>query len=186
MSDIAILQQLCRHATILLVMKIVYRVSEQDFADAHDLFAANEPWYRRYSRGFLLWFGASVLGADVYYLIIRPGRDIALLAMGLAVGFSLLYCGFALRYYFRRAYRKDHRFKHEFAADISDLGIHIVTPFSDGLVRWNAFVRFLESNKIFMLFIAPWNFIVLPKRAFAQGEITEFKSILQRKIMSPD
>src|SRR5947207_460096 len=167
---------------VAFIMNIVYRVSERDFADAHDLFAANEPWYRRYSRRSLLWFGASVLAAEVYYLIVQTHRDIALVLMGPVVGFSLLYCGFALRYYFRRAYRKDHRFKHEFTADISDEGIHILTPFSDGLVKWNGFVRLLESNNIFMLFIAEWNFIVFPKRAFAGGEITEFKSLLQRKI----
>lgn len=163
-------------------MRIVYRVSEQDFADAHDLFAANEPWYRRYSRRSLPWFGAFVLAAEVYYIMVVPHTQIGLVVMGLAVGFSLLYCGFALRHYFRRAYQKDHRFKHEFTADISDEGIHLVTPFSDGLVKWNGFVRSLESNNIFMLFVAQWNFIVLPKRAFAQGEIIEFKSFLRRKI----
>lgn len=164
-------------------MKIVYRVSEQDFADAHDLFAANEPWFRRYSRRSLPWFGGSVLATEVYYLVVQPGRDIILIAAGVVVGFSLVYCGFALRYYFRRAYRKDHRFKHEFTADISDEGVHIITPFSDGLVKWNGFVRFLESNKIFMLFIAQWNFVIFPKRAFAHGEISEFRSLLQRKIV---
>jgi hypothetical protein len=86
--------------------------------------------------------------------------------------------------WFRRDFQKDDRFKHEFTADISDEGIHIVTPFSDGLVKWNGFVRFLESNEIFMLCVAPWNFFIFPKRAFAQGEITEFRSLLQRKIVS--
>jgi hypothetical protein len=69
MSAMAILRQLWRRATILLIMKIVYRVSEQDFVDAYDLFAANEPWYRRYSRRSLAWFGACVLATEAYYLI---------------------------------------------------------------------------------------------------------------------
>jgi hypothetical protein len=164
-------------------MKIVYRVSEQDFADAHDLFVGSERhWYN--SRRSLPWFGASVLAAESYYLIVEPHREIGLVVIGLAVGLSLLYSGFALRLYFRRAYQKDHRFKHEFTADMSDEGIHIVTPLSDGLVKWNAFERFLESNDIFMLLITQRNFIVMPKRAFAQGEIAEFRSLLQRKIAS--
>ena len=166
-------------------MKIVYRVSEQDFVDARDLFVANEkPWYRRLSRRLLPWIGAFVLAAQVFYLIVEPHRDIGLVVIGFVVGLYLLYCGLALRRYFRRAYQKDHRFKHELTAEISPEGIHIVTPFSDALVKWNGFVRFLESNNIFMLFIAQWNFIVFPKRAFAQGEVAEFRSLLQQNIAS--
>ena len=36
------------------LMKIVYRISEQDFMEARDLFIANEkPWYRKVSRRLL-------------------------------------------------------------------------------------------------------------------------------------
>jgi hypothetical protein len=38
-------------------------------------------------------------------------------------------CGLAMPRYFRRAYQKDHRFKHDFPAEIPDQGIHVVTPF---------------------------------------------------------
>ncbi len=164
------------------IVKIAYRVSEKDYVDAHDLFAASGPG--RYSRRSLPWFGACVLGAEAYYLIVQPRRDIVLIVIGLAVGLSLLCYGFAHRQWFRRDYRKDHRFKHEFTADISNEGIHIITPFSDSLVKWDGFVRFLESNDIFMLCVAQWNFFVFPKRAFTQGEVTEFRSLLQRKIVS--
>jgi YcxB-like protein len=162
-------------------MKVVYRVTEQDFVNARDLFVANEkPWYRRYSRRLLPWVGAVVLVTQTLYLILVPHRDIGFTLIGFLAGFYLLYCGLALRFYFRRAYRKDHRFKHEFTAEISDDGVHIVTPFSDSLVKWSGFVRFLESNEIFMVFIAPWNFIVFPKRAFDPGEAVEFRSLLQK------
>lgn len=163
-------------------VKIAYRVSEKDCVDAHDLFAASRPG--RYSRRSLPWVGASVLGTEAYYLVVQPRRDIVLIVIGLAVGLSLLSYGFALRQWVRRDYRKDHRFKHEFTADISDEGIHIITAFSDSLVKWDAFVLFLESNDIFMVCVAQWNFFVFPKRAFAQGDVTEFRSLLQRKIVS--
>ncbi len=164
-------------------MKIVYRVTEQDFVDARNLFVANErPWYPKLSRHLLPWIGAFALVAQLIYLIVEPHRDIGLVVIGFVIGLYLLYCGFALGRYFRRAYQKDHRFKHEFTAEISHDGIHIVTPFSDGLLKWNGFVRFLESKDIFMVFIAPWNFLVFPKRAFAQAEIAEFRSLLQENV----
>jgi hypothetical protein len=177
-----ILQQLWQRATILLIMKIVYRVSEQDVADAHNLVTSEGHWYD--SSRSLPWFGAFVLAAEVYYLIVEPHWNMGLVVIGVAVGLPLLCSGLALGLYVRRAYHKDHRFKHEFTADVSDQGIVIVTPFSNGLVKWNAFERFLESNDIFMLLITQRNFIVVPKRAFAHGEIDEFRSLLQGKIAS--
>jgi uncharacterized membrane protein len=165
-------------------MKIVYRISEQDFMEARDLFISNEqPWYRRFSRYLLPWIGGSVLLVQLLYLTVVPHRDIGFTVIGFIVGFYLLDCGFALRRYFRRLYQKDHRYKHDFTAEISDQGIYIITPFSDAHMKWNSFVRYLESTDIFMVFIAQWNFIIVPKRAFAPGEADQFRVLLQRNIV---
>jgi uncharacterized membrane protein len=167
-------------------MKIVYRVGEQDFVGARKFFVANEkPWYRRFSRRVLPWIGASVLVMQVVYLVVKPHRDFGVVVIGFLVGLYFLYCGLALPRYFRRAYQKDHRFKHDFTAEISDQGIHLVTPFSEAQMKWNSFVRFLESNDIFMVFIAQWSFILFPKRAFAPGGADEFRELLQRNIAPP-
>ena len=165
-------------------MKIAYRITEQDFMEARDLFIANEkPWYRKLSRVLLPWIGALVLIMQVFYLVVVPHRDIGLTAIGFLVGFYLLYCGFALRRYFRRLYQKDHRFKHEFTAEISDEGIQVITPFSNAQIKWNGLIRFLESSDIFMVFIAQWNFLIFPKRAFGPGEADEFRVALQRNVV---
>ncbi len=124
-----------------------------------------------------------MLVMQVYYLAVLPHRDFKLRVILVAVGVYFLYCGFGLRLYFRRLYRKDHRFKHEFTAEISDQGIRVVTQFSDAQIKWNGLVRFLESKNIFMVFIARWNFLILPKRAFSGGEADEFRATLQHNIM---
>ena len=166
------------------MMKIVYRISEQDFMEARDLFIANEkPWYRKASRFLMPWIGGFVLLMQVLYLVVVPHRDFLFTVVCLVVGSYLLYCGFALRRYFRRLYEKDHRFKHDFTAEISDQGIQLTTPFSEGLLKWNGFIRFLESTDIFMVFIAQWNFVIFPKRAFAAGQADEFRAVLQRNIV---
>jgi uncharacterized membrane protein len=124
-----------------------------------------------------------VLVMQAYYLVVLPHRDFKLTVILVAVGFYLLYCGFGLRLYFRRLYQKDHRFKHDVTAEISDQGIHLVTQFSDSQIKWNGFVRFLESKNIFMVFMARWSFLILPKRAFSAGEADEFRAILQRNVV---
>jgi hypothetical protein len=164
-------------------MKITYRISEKDYMEARDLFIANElPRYRRVSRRVLPWLGGIVVLEQVLYLVFIPQPNVPLVIVGFMIGLYLLYCGLALRRYFRRLYQKDHRFKHDFTAEVSEQGIRVITPFSDGLVRWNGFVRFLESNEIFLLFISHWNFVVFPKRAFGPGEAYEFRATLGRYI----
>jgi hypothetical protein len=164
-------------------MRIVYRISEQDYLAARDLFVANErPVYRRISRRLMPWIGGFLLVTQVAYAAIVPRANPALTAFGALVGIYFLYCGFALRRYFRRSYRKDRRFEHDFTADVSDDGIHIVTTTAEAEVKWAGFVRFLESDEIFMLFHAEWIFNIFPKRAFAPGEADRFRELLRHNI----
>ncbi len=164
-------------------MNVTYRVTEQDYVEACRLFLANEtPLYRRYSRRAMPWIGAVVLVTHIAVLAIVPRPEMVLVIPGLLIGCYLLYCGFAIRRHFRRLFRKDRRFQHEFTAAISDEGIQIATPFSDSQMKWTTFVRFLESDQIFMVFIAEWLFLVFPKRAFVPAEAELFRAQLQQKI----
>ena len=164
-------------------MRIVYRISEEDYMGARDLFVANErPYYRRLSRRLMPWLGGFILIAQLVYLAEVPGRDPVLVGIGFLIGLYLLYCGFAMRRYFRLRYRKDRRFQNDSTADISESGIHIVTPTDDCQMKWASFVRFLESDNIFMVFNAEWIFHVFPKRAFAPGEADEFRDLLRRNV----
>lgn len=164
-------------------MKIFYRITEEDYVGAHDLFAANEmPLYRRVSRLLLPWFGAVILLIQLAYLIVVPNPNLVLLSLGFLVGIYFLYCSFALRRYFRRRFRNDRRFRHDFTADISDEGIHITSPSEDSQVKWSGFIRALESDKIFMLFHAEWIFSIFPKRAFGAGEVELFHELVRRNI----
>src|SRR5271167_2931207 len=108
-------------------MKIVYRITEQDYMDALNLFVANEPKYRRISRRLLPWLGGLMIGMQLLLLATTSGNNPAFVVLALLVGFYLLYCGFALRRYFRRRYRTDKRYQHEFTTEISDEGVSILT-----------------------------------------------------------
>lgn len=151
--------------------------------EAHDLFVANEKWTRRISRRTMPWMGGLMLVLSI--VILSLGKDsIVFVPFGL-MGAYFLYCGFALRRFFRKLYRKDQRYQHEITADISEDGVHVVTPSADTQLKWSAIARFLESDNIFMFFYAEWSFSVVPKRAFAPGEIDPFRDMLHCKILAP-
>lgn len=130
------------------------------------------------------WIGGILLVTQLAYLMIVPDANRVTVGFGSAIGVYFLYCGFALRRYFRRSYRKDRRFQHDFTTDISEDGIHIAMPTAEAQLKLENFVRFLESDEIFMLFHSDLIFNILPKRAFAAAEIDLFRELLRRKITS--
>jgi hypothetical protein len=132
----------------------------------------------------LPWFGGIMLLLQLGYLIVVPNPNPLVWGLGSLVGFYFVYCRFALRRYFVRRFRKDRRFLHDFTADISDEGIHTETFSEDSHAKWSAFVRFLESDKIFMLFHAEWIFIIIPKRAFEPADVDQFRELVRRNVLS--
>jgi hypothetical protein len=166
-------------------MKITYRITEEDYVAAYNLFIANEmPLSRRVSRMLLPWFGGALLLVQLAYWIVVPNPNPFLWGLGSLVGFYFVYCRFALRRFFVRGFRKDRRFLHDFTADISDAGVHITTVSEESDTKWAGFIRALESEKIFMLFHADWIFIIIPKRAFEPAGVEQFRELLRRNVLS--
>jgi YcxB-like protein len=164
------------------LIRITYRISEDDYMDAYDLYVAHEPWYRRVSRQVMPWLGALIIALQVAALVLGE-KDIPPLTITfIAVGLYLLYCGFALRLHFKKLYQNDRRLQFGRTAEISEDGIHVVTPDSDSRMKWSSFVRILESDRVFVLFLARWSFGVVPKSAFATGEVDSFRELAHQKI----
>jgi len=168
-------------------MKIAYRISEQDYMDAQSLYLANlRPRYRRFLRSLRPWVGALAVIINVAYIVLVPERNLALSVIGFLIGFYLIYCShFAIRRFVRRSYRNNPHYKHDFTADISESGVHVVTATDDSQSKWGSFVRFLESDRIFMLFYSELTFIIFPKRAFAPGETEQCRELLRSNIPTP-
>jgi len=161
-------------------MKIVYRVTEEDFMEARDLLVKNEKWSRRLSRRSMPWMGASIILSSI--VIFAFGKDRFEAVPFALIGVYFLYCGLALRPFFKKLYRRDPRYRHEITADITEDRVHVVTSAADTRLKWDSIVRFLESDKIFMFFYSERSFSVVPKNAFAPGEVETFRELLQRKI----
>lgn len=166
-----------------MTMKIVYRVTEEDFMEAHDLFVKKEKWSRRLSRRIMPWMGASI---TLFSIVIGAvGKDRFAAVVLAFIGLYFLYCGFALRPLFKKLYTRDPGYRHEITADITEDGVHMVTSSTDTRLNWDRIVRFAESDKIFMLYYSQWGFSVVPKNAFLPGEVENFRELLQRKIPHP-
>jgi hypothetical protein len=161
-------------------MRISYRISEEDYLEAHNLFVASEKWYSRWSRRMMPWQGGVLIAIGITSVILTHDRLVP--GFLCLIGAYCLYCSFALRRYFRKRYRTDQRFKHDFIAEISEEGIHVLTPSVESQMKWSSIVRYLESDQIFLLFHAALIFTIIPKRAFAAGETDMFRELLHKNV----
>jgi hypothetical protein len=166
-------------------VKICYRITREDFIDAQKLHRSKGP--SAAVRAIRL--GAKVLVGFAFLILIilaAVTRDrglwsnMAPLIVLLVVWSLAMWVWVPLNW--RRAYAKDRRLQYEFAASISEDGIHLQSVDFDANIKWAAYLRFLESDRIFLLYQTNRMFNLFPKTAFAPSEIDEFRQLVCRKL----
>jgi lysophospholipase L1-like esterase len=171
-----------RHGT---AMNISYRITREDFVDAQKLHRSKGP--STFVRAIRL-AGQVLVGSAFLILIVLAAvvRDAKLLS-NFAPLIILLVAGTLVMlvwvpFNWRRSYAKDRRLQHEFTADISEDGIHLQSVDFDANLKWALYLRFLESDRIFLLYQTQRMFNLFPKAAVAPGEIDEFRRLVRRKL----
>ncbi len=167
-------------------MIVKYSISSEDFIQAQRLHRAmGLPLWRRSVRwlvsGWMVLVFCSV--AIVPVVNKRPTFGATALPLVVCVIF-LLAVWIVPQYSWKKTFEKDRRFQQEITGEISEDGIHFVTPNSDARTNWGLFVRYLESDKIFVLYQSNQIMNVLPKRFFGPGEAVQFHQLLQQKVSS--
>jgi hypothetical protein len=166
-------------------MNISYRISREAFIDAQKLHRSkgSSAFVRAIRLGAKLLVGAAFL---TMFLLAAVTRDrgiwsnMAPLIVLLVVWSLAMWVWIPLNW--RRSYAKDRRLQHEFTANISEDGIHLQSSDFDANLKWALYLRFLESDRVFLLYQTNRMFNLFPKSAFAAGEIDEFRQLLQRKL----
>jgi hypothetical protein len=83
--------------------------------------------------------------------------------------------------FFRNLHKKYTRSNREITADFSEEGIHLTPSSTDTQLRWDSFMRYLESEQTLIFFYSKRKFIFVPKRVFAPGEIEALHILLLDK-----
>ncbi len=66
--------------------------------------------------------------------------------------------------------------------DSSETGLQFHSAHADSKVSWSAYVGWGESKSVFVIMPQPRIYIVIPKRAFSEGQVGEFRELLRRNI----
>jgi hypothetical protein len=166
-------------------MNISFRITREGFIAAQTLHRSKGPstFVRAIRLTAQVLVGAAFLILIVLAAVVRDPKVLSNFVplIVLLVAWALVMLVW-VPFNWRRSYAKDRRMQHEFAADISEAGIHLQSEDFDANLKWALYLRFLESDRIFLLYQTNRMFNLFPKSAFAPGEIDEFRQLLQRKL----
>ncbi len=163
-------------------MKITYRITPEEYGEAHRAHASSKAlwrWRNRISLTIIIIFLAVSIAVSIFdsemRVMVRPA---IILFSGLLV---LLFLGRS-NLLWRRQYNKIDSLKRESTVEIREDGITASTEAARSEIKWISFIRWYESKTLFLLYQQPSLFSIYPKRAFEPGEVDEFRELLQRKI----
>jgi hypothetical protein len=84
----------------------------------------------------------------------------------------------------RRQFRNIPSAQHPIRMEASDSGLNIHSAHSDSKVAWSAYVDWGEGKSVFIVLPQPRIYVPIPKRAFGDAQLAEFREILRRNIAS--
>jgi uncharacterized membrane protein len=99
----------------------------------------------------------------------------------------ILAAAYLYLYYFahRIAYRKNANLFSDIAVDVSPEGVHIVTPHSESTVPWSRYERWIESEKVFLLYVGQRTFNIIPKRVLTSEQQNSLRTMLKTNVKLP-
>lgn len=82
----------------------------------------------------------------------------------------------------RRAWRGQPALQLQQTIEIGDAGLVVDDVQSRNEYSWNAFIRFIETRNLFLLFPSSLVFVIIPKRAIAPSELDALRTMLGERI----
>jgi YcxB-like protein len=162
-------------------MQIEYEISEQDFLDAQKLAMKNHP--SRSSRFFfrILPFWGVFLCIAIVWPALKQWHSWNQLPI-LLLGLVLLSMPLLMKLAQRRAYRRAASIHGRLTMAVGESGLSFSGSTFSSHLEWNFFPRFVEDDKVFVLWQGNRTFNVIPKRQLAPEQISELRAAFTRNI----
>lgn len=164
-------------------MQLEYRLSVKDYQEATQAHLKLQLWLY-----FFFWFFI-ILG--LFFLIIpfiseaRLDLFIVCYFVFFAIIFFNPYFSNSLRnYFFSRTWKGFHNFHHPITIEVDEEQLKLQTINCESTIRWQLYIKAIETKNLFMIYQVKELFNIIPKRAFNSDEqIDEFRDLLQTKIV---
>lgn len=160
-------------------LSLNYYITQDDFVAAQRAHQRRNTWGKvQYGVGMVLlgWFLLLALFSLIFTPRVWMNYTLPLLLAG-----AYLYI-----YYFahRLSYRKNAGLFSEVAVEIGGEGVHVLTAHSESTVPWSSYRRWVESEKVFLLYMGERTFNIIPKRILSVEQLEELRKLLTEKVRS--
>jgi hypothetical protein len=82
----------------------------------------------------------------------------------------------------RRAFSGRPELAQEYTIEADESGVVFSGAISRMQWSWAAFIKFAESKKLFLTYLSPCVFVILPKRILSPGETDQLRELLRQKL----
>jgi YcxB-like protein len=163
-------------------MQVKYTLTQRDILDGMN---AN------YQRSRLLWLGAwaaLMYGVGGFFMRLLFQNSLVVWKVTSLYPFGLFYgCAFLwiLPWWAARLlFSKRPSIQEPQTLTVDATGAHWHWDSGSSVLAWKSFIRWHEGKNGFVLYTSPATFNIVPKRAFSEDELKDFRGLLSREISS--
>ncbi len=156
-------------------MTVSYQITRRDFVDANIAMSGKTRWFL-----FCLWAALLVFSAWSNFDELLHGSG----AQRIAVMTPITFCGviFLLLAWGGPYYRARRMILREMTWTFGAAGVHVDTNVSSADVKWEAFLRYRETPKLFLLFVQKGAAQFIPKRVLSSEQADELRRLLVARV----
>ena len=166
-------------------MKIRYRISLDDFQEAHKLMRKSQSRFRVFIVLVRLFvFGFSIMGLALIADAQLTGTpDVHVLWRNFSAFFLLsiyfLFRPWLLQINVSRLYKRDSTLHHEISTDFTDSGFETEDDAGNrAVIAWDNYDKFFEGGRVFVLRKVSRNyFVIIPKSNMSEQSVIELRSL---------
>jgi hypothetical protein len=165
-------------------MEITYQLIEDDYR--HGLLAwQTRSALRRWSyRSNFVVMAAIFVGSIIVLVWIPDLRYLSWFSLPLVL-LWLIAVFVSPRLQARMQFRRMPSAQGPTSLTVSEAGIHVRSQHYDSHAAWQTYIGWAEGASVFILLPQPRIYIPIPKRAFTNEQLSEFREILRRNVLPP-
>jgi len=164
-------------------VEIIYQLTAEDYRHGMVVWRTRNA-LRRWSYRLNFFLVPALFAAGVILLVWGPHLEpwylpSILIFIGVLWALSVVV---APRLQARLQFRRMPTAQVPITIDASDSGLHIKSAHATSEVAWSAYMAWGEGKSVFIVMPQPRIYVPIPKRAFNEEQLAEFREILRRNI----
>lgn len=154
-------------------------LSFDEYLECHKILSAKR---RLWVRGALFVYGAASLSYGIFFAASKLNLVFAIVGATL-IAYASVVSSIQFRYRVKRNWDRYPKIKKEFNIVVSVEGVETMDDKGNpSHSAWNSFLRFGESESLFLLYLSPLLPLCLPKRLIPAAELSGLRELLSSAI----